>query len=61
MTTTLTIDAVRAWRPEALAEAAIGVGKAHEAVDAEVKAAQRIVYVKQGIGTTITTGKSNPK
>ena len=43
MTTTLTIDAVRAWRPEALAEAAIGVGKAHEAVDAEVKAAKAAV------------------
>ncbi|MFI2753740.1 hypothetical protein ACGIF2_09925 [Cellulomonas sp. P22] len=43
MTTTLTIDAVRAWRPEALADAAVGVGTAHEAVAAEVNAAKAAV------------------
>ena len=43
MTTTLTIDAVRAWRPEALADAAVGVGTAREAVAAEVSAAKSAV------------------
>ena len=52
MTTTLTIDAVRAWRPEALADAAVGVGTAREAVAAEVSAAksavERLTSVWQG-------------
>jgi len=52
VTTTLTIDAVRAWRPEALADAAVGVGTAREAVAAEVSAAksavERLTSVWQG-------------
>ncbi|MCC2309326.1 hypothetical protein [Cellulomonas chengniuliangii] len=52
MTATLTIDAVRAWRPEALADAAVGVGTAREAVAAEVSAAksavERLTSVWQG-------------
>jgi uncharacterized protein YukE len=36
----LTLDVVRTWRPEALADAATGVGTAQEAVDAQVRAAK---------------------
>lgn len=36
----LTLDVVRSWRPEALADAATGVGTAQEAVDAQVRAAK---------------------
>jgi len=43
MTTTLTIAAVRAWNPAALSEAATGVGRAHDAVDSEVRAAKAAV------------------
>ncbi|TKR23915.1 hypothetical protein FA014_08775 [Cellulomonas hominis] len=36
----LTLEVVRSWRPEALAEAATGVGTAQQAVDAQVRAAK---------------------
>ncbi|MFF1528007.1 hypothetical protein [Cellulomonas sp. NPDC058312] len=36
----LTLEVVRSWRPEALADAATGVGTAQEAVDAQVRAAK---------------------
>lgn len=38
--TGLTVEAVRSWRPDALAEAAIHIGSAQEAVDAQVRAAR---------------------
>lgn len=36
----LTLEVVRSWRPEALSDAATGVGTAQEAVDAQVRAAK---------------------
>jgi uncharacterized protein YukE len=40
MAAALTLEVVRSWRPEALADAATGVATAQEAVDAQVRAAK---------------------